>query len=414
MGAMQVNESRRRIILFVSSCSLVDSTSGAAIATLRGLQFLGTLGFSCRAFCASFLDAPTGTSIEQILSDQKIEYGVRPVQSGNYAGRALESEQGSVKVTVFRTAAQNRWQGPEEVQAFLHVFWWLLNEQPPDIVMAYGGDPVTQAMLEMSRRQNIPVVFCLHNFSYRDSRAFQHADYAITPSDFARSRYKQSLGLECQTIPNTLSWETIRVANPAPRFLTFVNPQRMKGLCVVARIISELARRRPDIPILIVEGRARCDAFREIGFDAGRFGNVFLIRNTPRPTEFYRLSKLVLMPSLCQESFGLVAAEAMSNGIPVLASDRGALPETVGSGGFFFNIPERYTPETRDIPTAEEIGPRVETILRLWDDHDFYNAASRRARAVAERWSPERLAPIYRDFFTKVSSRSLHPIELPQ
>ena len=55
---------------------------------------------------------------------------------------------------------------------------------------------------------------------------------------------------------------------------------------------------------------------------------------TPDPRAFYptvySMTRLLLMPSLWNESFGLVAAEAMLNGIPVLASNRRALTETVG------------------------------------------------------------------------------------
>ena len=65
--------------------------------------------------------------------------------------------------------------------------------------------------------------------------------------------------------------------------------------------------------------------------------------NTPDPRDFYRVSRVVLMPSLWRESLGRVAVEAMANGIPVLASDRGALPETLGDAGFVLTIPERYT-----------------------------------------------------------------------
>ncbi len=49
---------------------------------------------------------------------------------------------------------------------------------------------------------------------------------------------------------------------------------------------------------------------------------------SPDPADFYPAvfanTKMLLMPSLWFESFGLVAVEAMLNGIPVLASDRGA------------------------------------------------------------------------------------------
>ena len=67
--------------------------------------------------------------------------------------------------------------------------------------------------------------------------------------------------------------------------------------------------------------------------------------NTPRPSEFFRKTKVLLAPSLWNESFFLVAAEPMTNGIPVLASNRGALPDTMGDGGFLLDIPVWYTPE---------------------------------------------------------------------
>ena len=124
--------------------------------------------------------------------------------------------------------------------------------------------------------------------------------------------------------------------------------------------------------------------------------------NTPDPREFYGVTKLLLMPSLWNEAWPLVAAEAMINGIPVLGSNRGGLPEPVGGTGFLFDIPTRYTPESRDLPSAEEVEPWIETIVRLWDDTRFYEEFSQAARQRAESWRPERLASVYRDFFSDV------------
>jgi glycosyltransferase involved in cell wall biosynthesis len=91
---------------------------------------------------------------------------------------------------------------------------------------------------------------------------------------------------------------------------------------VFARIAAELARRRPEIPLLVVEGRSAAGWQRETGIDLAGLPNVTVRPNTADPRTFYTDSKLLLVPSLWNESFGLVAAEAMLNGIPVLASKR--------------------------------------------------------------------------------------------
>jgi glycosyltransferase involved in cell wall biosynthesis len=46
---------------------------------------------------------------------------------------------------------------------------------------------------------------------------------------------------------------------------------------------------------------------------------------------------VLVLPSLttrdCSEQFGRVIAEAMASGVPVIASDSGSIPETVGDAG---------------------------------------------------------------------------------
>src|SRR5438045_3878818 len=120
--------------------------------------------------------------------------------------------------------------------------------------------------------------------------------------------------------------------------------------------------------------------------------------NTPDPRDFYRVSRLVLMPSLWDESFGRVAAEALINGIPVLASNRGALPEVLEAAGLLLEVPPHYAPDTRLVPSAAEEAPWVEAILRLWDDAAFDDEQRRRCLATAEQWSPERLGPRFNEF----------------
>jgi glycosyltransferase involved in cell wall biosynthesis len=194
----------------------------------------------------------------------------------------------------------------------------------------------------------------------------------------------------------------------------------------------ELARRRPDISLLVTQGRSADNALSmpELDLESlararlladgteepignGEPGrNLVLLPYLPDPQDFYprvfSQTKILLMPSLWEESFGLVAAEAMLNGIPVLASNRGALPDTVGQGGFIFDIPACYTPDTRIVASAEEVEPWVQTIIRLCDDADYYQRTSESARNEAQRWHPDRLLPFYHDFFS-----NLHPQPYP-
>jgi glycosyltransferase involved in cell wall biosynthesis len=54
----------------------------------------------------------------------------------------------------------------------------------------------------------------------------------------------------------------------------------------------------------------------------------------------YAKATLFVLPSF-DEGFGLPALEAMACGVPVIVSDGGALPETVGDAGLIFRINER-------------------------------------------------------------------------
>src|SRR5207249_8635422 len=106
--------------------------------------------------------------------------------------------------------------------------------------------------------------------------------------------------------------------------------------------------------LLVVEGRAGVDWLARTGVDLSGLTNLHRLANTPDPRDFYGVSRVVLMPSLVPEAFPRVAVEACLNGIPVVGSRRGGLPEALHEAGFVLDIPARYTPQSRLVPTAEE------------------------------------------------------------
>ena len=175
-------------------------------------------------------------------------------------------------------------------------------------------------------------------------------------------------------------------------------------MAVFARIAVVLNERRPDIPLLVMEGRGTSDALARLPIDLSRLTNLHRMANTPDPRAFYRVSRAVLVPSLWRESLGRVPMEALANGIPVLASDRGALPETLGDAGFVFTIPERYGPSRLEIPTAREVAPWVTLLEKLWDDPEFEARHRALARAEAQRWEPNAVAGRFERLFRSFSA----------
>jgi glycosyltransferase involved in cell wall biosynthesis len=398
-----------RKIAFASPHCLVDPVTGAAVATYLGLRCLQTLGFECRGFCSSRQDAMEELPVT--LARHRIPFETQEANIDGYQAKTLLVSQGDVPVNVFQTASFGvQWASPEELIAFCKMFERFLDARRPDALLTYGGDPAAQTMIRLAKDRDIPVVFWLHNFGYVTQQDFELVDYVIVPSEFSRQYCWDHLGLACQMMPLMIDWPKVKVDDWRPRYLTLVNPQRIKGLYVFARIAEVLAHRRPDIPVLVMAGRSQPGWERETGIELDRLPNVKIKASVPDRREFYAETKLLVMPSLWNEAFGLVAAESMINGIPVLASNRGALPETIGEAGFLFDIPAHYTPESNTLPTAEEVQPWVETIIRLWDDAAFYQQASRAVQKHAERWRPEHIAPVYREFFANIFHQPGPPV----
>ena len=294
----------------------------------------------------------------------------------------------------------------EETAGFLAVLVEAMQRFRPEIVLTYGGDPASRGVVQVAKQAGAKVVFWLHNFAYSDAAVFAGCDAVVVPSQFSREHHRKTFGIECVALPPVIDVNRVQCERPdGGRFVTFVNPVPEKGVLWFARIAEVLGRSRPDIPLLVVEGRGRVDWLGRCGVDLRGITSVHRMTNTPDPRAFYRVTKLVVMPSLWRESFGRVAAEAMFNGIPVLASNRGALPEVIGTSGQCLPVPESITTETRTPPSREEVTPWVEALLKLWDDPITYRSASATARAASSIWHPNTVVARWESFLSELRDR---------
>lgn len=198
----------------------------------------------------------------------------------------------------------------------------------------------------------------------------------VANSGFTASSFEAAFGWRPAVVPPIVIPQ--RYATTATRrAVVHVNPFPQKGI----DITLELARRRPDIPFVIVESWTINQAIREqYQAPAKALRNVTWRKMVRDMREIYALARVVIAPSRAREAWGRVATEAQLSGIPVLASRRGGLPEAVGPGGLLVDA---------DAPLDEW----EQALSALWDDADRYRQLSEAARVHSQRYEiqPEAL-----------------------
>ncbi len=127
-----------------------------------------------------------------------------------------------------------------------------------------------------------------------------------------------------------------------PGRLIFVGntEDRKKGILYLMQALSMLDGK---VSLTVVDGCSKWKFFaHQLMERYGLHQRVdFLARITPeRLADEYRKSEVAVVPSV-YEGFGLPAAEAMACGVPVVASDGGALPEVVGNSGDGVLVPAK-------------------------------------------------------------------------
>ncbi|WP_052711836.1 glycosyltransferase [Elstera litoralis] len=214
---------------------------------------------------------------------------------------------------------------PDQALALVAASW-----EPTAIIVQSGTAllPTIIAALETGR----PTAVYLHNVEMHQLAGTLYPDPALlylSNSQFTADRWRALCGIDSLVVPPVVAPERYLVRETGEKIL-FVNPTPIKGM----EIMFGLAAACPDLPFLVAESwhleprwRAYCQRRAEA------LGNITWVTPTRDMRTLYTQARLLLMPSLWEEAFGRTVIEAQLNGIPVLASDRGALPETVGEGG---------------------------------------------------------------------------------
>jgi len=170
------------------------------------------------------------------------------------------------------------------------------------------------------------------------------ADLVTTISEHSRRQIQALLGVPSDRIvvcrpgvPEWLSKAVVRPKGQSGGYILFVGTleprKNIQGLLAAYRVLVE---RDPATPKLVLAGGVTPAAQPWVAESrsAPLGGRVEIAGYVPddQRTALYADARLLVLPSF-EEGFGLPVLEAMALGVPVVASDRGALPEVLGGAG---------------------------------------------------------------------------------
>jgi surfactin synthase thioesterase subunit/glycosyltransferase involved in cell wall biosynthesis len=166
-----------------------------------------------------------------------------------------------------------------------------------------------------------------------------------------------------------------------------LNPCAVKGI----GIFLEAARRMPHVHFAAVPGWGTTSEDRAA---LERLPNVRLLPGAPRIDDILRHARILMMPSLWYEGFGLIVMEAMLRGIPVVASDSGGLKEAKQGTGYVIPVRtiERYESVfdehamPRPLLPQNSADPWIEALERLLPDEEPRRTEARASRGVAQQF----------------------------
>ena len=229
----------------------------------------------------------------------------------------------------------------------------------------------------------------------------QRADAVLTSSEHSARHIAEALAVPADRVvvaaPGTPRWAAggRRTPRDPAGYLLFIGTlQPRKNLGTLLDAYERLLARRPDLPMLKVAGLpgpSTGDWLRRMAERplAGHAEYVGYVPDAARRALFEGASALII-PSW-HEGFGLPALEAMALGLPVVASNRGALPEVLGDAGVL------VSPEG-----ADALADGIRLVL---EDHAFADACVQKGLARAAGLSWRRAADIVWAMYANIVGR---------
>jgi len=220
--------------------------------------------------------------------------------------------------------------------------------------------------------------------AYRDG--LKAASLVIANSNYMRNVIGHLSDIDAPVVYPTFDLDDWQQCGAREReHVLFIKPQERKGFS----IFLEIARALPEQQFVVAGKTSR--AARAL---LKPLSNVETIEWSNEMRDVYARTRILLGPSVWPEPFGRVFVEAASAGVPSIASNRGGIPEAVGSGGIL-------------IEDIDDIDNWLTALVSLDSDQE-YMTLSKRARQQATQFDTHRVGQILRDAVLCATGFDLH------
>lgn len=291
----------------------------------------------------------------------------------------------------------------ENTKTAFDFFITVIEKNRPDIIFTFFINSLIGELFY--RYKHIPSVFFIHsnNFfrphelePFLRSYILKQKNFFVS-SEFVRKSFFDSWGINPLVFPDFIEKEKYVSGTRKHEYITMINHNKVKGVDVFFNIASQLKEKK----FLLVGNWTETDD--EFLKNLSEHSNIKFIEPTDDMRSIYSVTSILLVPSLCAETFGRVITEAFFNGIPVLAYNSGALSQTMDGAGFCFEIRfEDNGSGSPDFDTSEWI-----EIIRKLDDNDYYNKVSRNCYEVSDKFYTKSLyiCEQFRDFLENICKK---------
>jgi glycosyltransferase involved in cell wall biosynthesis len=380
-------------ILLTSNAPYLPPRGGSTRSNLAFLEAVVERGHTVRVVAAAAETATElqRTQLRQELAEQQLEPGYsrkleqQPISTGHL---------GTIEIVSVR-----------DFMRHVDVLHRQIEEFRPDWVLVSSEDVSHTLLREAARSAAGQLIYIAHTPQFfpfgpaswhRDeaaTAAARNAAAVVVISQVMAGYVRTHLGRDAVIVHPPL-YNLDPVSGTCPLLGNFesgaigmINPCAVKGISLFLAIADLM----PDCGFAALPGWGTT---REDFNQLRSRRKIAILPRVKQIEDFLQRLSILLMPSLWLEGFGLIAAEAMLRGVPVIASDSGGLREAKAGSRFLIpvHLIESYEPvfDDRNMPRpvlpAQDSAPWVAGIRALSTSKARYQEEQRAQQEAALRF----------------------------